>query len=44
VNVSVKPAGRFGAPVTARGPSGIGDGADDELMSVSFQTARRWVR
>ena len=32
VNVSVNPAGRFGAPETEPGPSGVDSGAEDELM------------
>ena len=36
VNVSVNPAGRFGAPETEPGPCGTGSGAD-ELMRISFQ-------
>jgi hypothetical protein len=36
VNVSVNPAGRFGAPETEPGPSGVDSGAEDELMRISF--------
>src|SRR5215216_7102085 len=36
VNVSVNPSGRFGAPETERGPSGVDSGAEDELMRISF--------
>ena len=35
VNVSVNPAGRFGAPETETGPSGVDSGAEDELMRIS---------
>ena len=38
VNVSVKSAGRFGAPETERGPSGVGSEAEDELMMISFHS------
>jgi hypothetical protein len=34
--VSVNPSGRFGAPETERGPSGVGRWAEDELMRISF--------
>src|SRR6185312_10894440 len=34
VNVSANPAGRFGAPETEPGPSGVGSRAADELMTV----------
>jgi hypothetical protein len=37
VNVSVNPAGRFGAPETEPGPSGVDSGVDDELMRISFR-------
>jgi hypothetical protein len=36
VNVSVNPAGRFGAPETEPGPSGVGRRAEEELMRISF--------
>ena len=36
VNVSVNPAGRFGAPETEPGPSGVGRWVDDKLMRISF--------
>src|SRR5262252_2516877 len=36
VNVSLKPAGRLGAPETEPGPSGTGE-LDDEPMTISFQ-------
>src|SRR5215470_360677 len=36
VKVSVNPAGRFGAPETEPGPSGMGGPVDDELMRVPF--------
>jgi hypothetical protein len=36
VNVSLNPAGRFGAPETEPGPSGVDCEAEDELMRVSF--------
>jgi hypothetical protein len=32
VNVSVNPAGRFGAPETEPGPSGVGSWVGEELM------------
>jgi hypothetical protein len=38
VNVSVKSAGRFGAPETERGPSGVGSEAEHELMRISFHS------
>src|SRR5215212_1567131 len=40
VNVSVNPSGRFGAPETEPGPSGVDSGAEDELMSISFHNLR----
>jgi hypothetical protein len=40
VNVSVNPAGRFGAPETEPGPSGVGRWVEDELMRISFQEIR----
>jgi hypothetical protein len=36
VNVSVNPAGRFGAPETEPGPSGVDCEAEDELSRISF--------
>jgi hypothetical protein len=39
VNVSVNPAGRFGAPETEPGPSGADSGAEAELMRISFHNA-----
>src|SRR5215472_92967 len=36
VNVSVNPAGRFGAPDTEPGPPGVGRSAEDELMVIPF--------
>jgi hypothetical protein len=36
VNVSVNPAGRFGAQETEQGPSGVDSAADEELMSSPF--------
>jgi hypothetical protein len=38
VNVSVNPAGRFGAPETEPGSSGVDGGAENELMRISFQS------
>jgi hypothetical protein len=32
----VNPSGRFGAPETEPGPSGVDSGAEDELMRISF--------
>jgi hypothetical protein len=37
VNVSVNPAGRFGAPETEPGPFGVDSGTGDELMRISFR-------
>jgi hypothetical protein len=37
--VSVNPAGRFGAPETEPGPSGVGSPVEDELMTLSFHKA-----
>jgi hypothetical protein len=34
VNVSVNPAGRFGAPETEPGPSGVGRRVADELEGI----------
>ena len=36
VNVPVNPAGRFGAPETEPGPSGMGRPVDDELIRIPF--------
>jgi hypothetical protein len=36
MNVSVNPAGRFGAPETEPGPSGVGTLVWDELMRICF--------
>jgi hypothetical protein len=36
VNVSVNPAGRFGAPEIEPGPSGVGGSAEAELMTIPF--------
>ena len=36
VNVSLNPVGRFGAPETEPGPSGVGRPAEDELMGIPF--------
>jgi hypothetical protein len=38
VNVSVSPSGRFGAPETEPGPSGVDSGAEDALMRISFHS------
>src|SRR5207342_2908716 len=38
VNVPVNPAGRFGAPETERGPSGLGRRVEDELTTVPLLT------
>jgi hypothetical protein len=44
VNVPVNPAGRFGAPDTEPGPSGVGRSAEDELMVIPFpETVRAWA-
>src|SRR5215216_2253713 len=40
VNVSVNPSGRFGAPETEPGPSGVGRWVEDELIRISFH--RSW--
>jgi hypothetical protein len=34
--VPVSPAGRFGAPETEPGPSGVGSRVDDERMRIPF--------
>jgi hypothetical protein len=36
--VGENPLGRFGAPETEPGPSGVDSGAGDELMRISFRT------
>ena len=43
VNVSVNPAGRFGAPETEPGPSGADSGVDDELMSDLLRIRHRLI-
>src|SRR5215213_2749982 len=40
VNVSVNPSGRFGAPETEPGPSGVGRWVEDELTTISFHETR----
>jgi hypothetical protein len=34
MNVSVNPAGKFGAPETEPGPSGVDSAAEDKLMTI----------
>jgi hypothetical protein len=41
VNVPVNPSGRFGAPETEPGPSGVGRPVDDALMTIPFHRTRR---
>jgi hypothetical protein len=38
VNLPVNPAGRFGAPETEPGPSGVDRGVEDALMGISFHS------
>src|SRR6516165_12108824 len=38
VNVPVNPSGRFGAPETEPGPSGVGRSVGDELIGSPFRT------
>jgi hypothetical protein len=35
----VNPSGRFGAPETEPGPSGVGRWGEDELMTISFHSS-----
>ena len=44
VNVPVNPAGRFGAPDTEPGPSGVGRSAEDELIVIPFPATLRLAR
>ena len=44
VNVPVNPAGRFGAPDTEPGLSGVGRPAEDELIVIPFPETLRLAR
>jgi hypothetical protein len=39
--IAVNPAGRFGAPETEPGPSGVDRGAEDALRRISCHKASR---